>query len=282
MVKKTSSNIYSAGEQALGYLYQSRFALLKILQLPEEASILIEKDDDLDFADVEGKKTLASLKHKAPGDRLTDLSLDFWKSVQIWLSRYKRDGRIESSHRFFIFTTSEVSPSSFLTKFLPTDQSFPSEKLELAKLTLSKTSSKSIIPIKENFKNLSEEEQKDFLSRIIIFEKSPRVEDIPKNIINQHMRTIRPEFRKPVFERIEGWWNDVVIKLLSGERTYEIFGSEVSDKLASIADEYKTDSLPINFSGKKPDGKIDSENDPRIFVAQLREISLIFPILVDS
>ena len=274
MVKKTNSNKFSAGEQGLGYLYQSRFALLRILQLPEEVSILIEKDDDLEFADEEGRKTLSSLKHKAPGDRLTDLSVDFWKSVRIWLFNYKKDGRIESSHRFFIFTTSEVSSDSFLTNFLPANQSPPFKKLELAESALSNTSSKTINPIKDEFNNLSEDEQEDFLSRIVIFDKSPRIGDVPKKIIGQYMRTIRSEFRQPVFEHFEGWWNDLVIKLLSGERTSEILGFEVSDKLASIADEYKTDNLPINFRGEKPDGEIDPENDPRIFVVQLREIGI--------
>lgn len=61
---------FSAGEQGLGYLYQPRFALLQLLQLPEETSIFLEKDDDLDFVDVNGRKTLGSLKHKAPGERL--------------------------------------------------------------------------------------------------------------------------------------------------------------------------------------------------------------------
>lgn len=42
---------YSAGEQGLGYIYQSRLALLHLLQLPESTSILLEKDDDLDFLD---------------------------------------------------------------------------------------------------------------------------------------------------------------------------------------------------------------------------------------
>jgi len=41
-----------------------------------------------------------------------------------------------------------------------------------------------------------------------------------------------------------------------------------------ISDEYKTDNLPINFRFAKPSGKIDSENDSRLFVAQLREIGI--------
>ncbi|MEE4094017.1 hypothetical protein V2I59_10765 [Pseudomonas viridiflava] len=82
----------------MGYIFQPRFALFQALDLPEDTAILIEKEDDLDFEDASGTKTLASLKHKAVGDRLNDLSIDFWKSVNIWLTRYNAIGRIESAN----------------------------------------------------------------------------------------------------------------------------------------------------------------------------------------
>lgn len=65
---------FSASEPALGYLYQIRYALLEIFRQPEESVCYIEKDDDVDFSDPEEGRILASLKHKAPGDTLTDLS----------------------------------------------------------------------------------------------------------------------------------------------------------------------------------------------------------------
>jgi hypothetical protein len=279
---------FSAGEQSLGYSYQSRFALLRLLKLPEDTAVLIEKDDDLDFLDDRGRKTLASLKHKAAGDRLTNLSTDFWKSVRIWLARYNRDGRINCSLRFFLFTTGTVSDSSFLQNFVPstngaakeptqkaaTDDTEPTSLRVLADEVLSDSESTLILPIKADFNDLSEDEKEDFLSRITIFDNSPRIEDVPQMIIDQHMRTIRREFRQAVYERLEGWWNDQVIRLMTGNRTSEIFGQEVSDKLSSISDQYKTDNLPIDFRGKTPEGEIDPDNDPRLFVAQLREIQI--------
>ena len=117
-MSKTINNQFSAAEQGLGYLYQPRFALLKLLQLPESTSVLIEVDDDLDFTDENGVKTLASLKHKADSDKVTDLSTDFWKSVRIWLDYFKSNGLRESQLRFFLFTTGTVSENSFLTHFL--------------------------------------------------------------------------------------------------------------------------------------------------------------------
>ncbi|MCC5884786.1 MAG: hypothetical protein JJU25_19375 [Halomonas sp.] len=276
MIGKTTDN-FSAGEQGLGYIYQARLALLQLLQLPEDTAIFLEKDDDLDFVDVDGGKFLASLKHKAVGDRVTDLSTDFWKSVNIWLTRYNRDGRATSNLRFFLFTTGTVSSGSFLARLLP-DQPIPNGDsttlTELADAALAGSKSKLIAPIATAFNELSDPEKQDFLERILILDGSPRIGDIPELIRDKHMRSIRREHREFVFERLEGWWTDAVITQLTGTRPEGIFGYEVSDKLSNFAEEYKADNLPITFRGKVPTDEIDTDEDPRLFVAQLREIGI--------
>ncbi|VWD46749.1 hypothetical protein BCO18175_07299 [Burkholderia contaminans] len=268
---------FSAGEQGLGYIYQARLALLQLLQFPEDTAIFLEKDDDLDFIDGDGGKSLASLKHKAVGDRLTDLSTDFWKSVNIWLARYKRDGRAASNLRFFLFTTGTVSTDSFLARLLP-DQAVASADAttltELADVALGESTSKLISPIATAFNELSDPEKQDFLERILILDRSPRIGDIPALIRDKHMRSIRREHREFVFERLEGWWTDAVIKQLTGAKSEGIFGYEVSDKLSNFAEEYKADNLPITFRGKVPSDEIDTDADPRLFVAQLHEIGI--------
>jgi hypothetical protein len=274
---EATTDKFSAGEQGLGYIYQARLALLHLLLLPEDSAVFLEKDDDLDFIDGDGGKSLASLKHKAVGDRLTDLSTDFWKSTNIWLARYKRDGRAASNLRFFLFTTGTVSTDSFLARLLP-DQPIASDNAatltELANAALAESTSKTIAPIATAFNELSDPEKQDFLERILILDASPRIGDIPAIIRDKHMRSIRREHREFVFERLEGWWTDAVIKQLTGTRTEGIFGYEVSDKLSNFAEEYKADNLPITFRGKVPADEIDTDADPRLFVAQLREIGI--------
>ena len=268
---------YSAGEQGLGYIYQARLALLHLLQVPESTAIFLEKDDDLDFIDGEGGKSLASLKHKAIGDKLTDLSTDFWKSVNIWLERYSRDDRAASNLRFFLFTTGKVSADSFLARLLPDVPVASGDDpalTELANAALAKSTSQLIGPIAKKFNELSDTEKQDFLERILILDGSPRIAEIPAIIRDKHMRSIRREHREFVFERLEGWWTDAVIKHLTGARPEGIFGYEVSDKLSNFAEEYKADNLPINFRGKVPADEIDTDADPRLFVAQLREIGI--------
>lgn len=267
---------FSAGEQGLGYIYQPRLALLRLLDLPENTAVFLERDDDIDFVDRDGVKSLVSLKHKAAGDRLTDLSVDFWKSVRIWLARYKRDGRSQSNLQFFLFTTATVPETSFLHGFLPSQAG----RNELATLTkgakdaLEKTKSPLIVEIASELAELTPTEKQDFLGRILIFDDGPRIEGIPEAIKERHLRTIRREHRDAVFERLEGWWNNEIIKQLVGERDEGIFGFEVSDKFSAIAEEYKTDNLPITFVGKTPEDEIDVDGDPRIFVKQLKEIGV--------
>ena len=229
---------YSAGEQGLGYIYQARLALLQLLQLPESTAVQVEKDDDLDFVDGGGCKSLASLKHKAPGDRRTDLSTDFWKSIRIWLARYQRDGRSQSNLRFFLFTTGTVSETSFLKRFLPGRASSASTNTlgEDADAALARSSSDLIAGIAREFNELSPAEKQDFLARVLILDGSPRIGDIPDTIKDQHMRTIRRGDRNAIFERLEGWWNDAVIKLMTGHRERGIVGYEVSDKLNALSE----------------------------------------------
>ena len=272
-----STDRYSASEQGLGYIYQPRFALLRLLQLPESTSVLIEKDDDLDFIDKDGVKTLASLKHKGTGDRLTDLSTDFWKSVRIWLARYNRDGRSEASLRFFLFSTGTVSNTSFLRRFLLEPPAEDDEVVPLSQIAtdvLAKSQSNLVGEISTEFNKLNENEKNDFLSRIVIFDGGPRIEDVPSIIKDQHMRPIRRDNRDAIFERLEGWWNETIVNLLVGRRTDAIFGYEISDKLSAFSEEYQSDNLPITFRGKAPAGEIDADNDPRLFVVQLREIGI--------
>ena len=66
----SSRSAFSAAEQGLGYIYQSRFTLLKVLDPSEDGVVFIERNDDVEFVATDKGVSLASLKHKAVGDRL--------------------------------------------------------------------------------------------------------------------------------------------------------------------------------------------------------------------
>ncbi|XQU76644.1 hypothetical protein EPAKOI_004416 [Cupriavidus sp. H18C2] len=145
---------------------------------------------------------------------------------------------------------------------------------EQAENALGRSKSELIGEIAMAFNELTPTEKEDFLARILILDGSPRIEDIPETIKDMHMRSIRREHRNAVFERLEGWWNDTVIKQLTGGTDGGIFGYEVSDKFSALSEEYKLDNLPITFRGKAPADEIDTDSDPRTFVVQLRKIGI--------
>ncbi len=76
-----------------------------------------------------------------------------------------------------------------------------------------------------------------------------------------------------LFLRLEGWWSDLVINVLTGRARPAIKVQDVSDKLALLNEEFRSDNLPIDFRNKMPN-EIDVKNDKRAFVAQLRALRL--------
>jgi hypothetical protein len=264
---------FSAPEPALGYFYQPRYALLQLLRLPEETVCCIERDDDIDFTDEQEGRILASLKHKAPGDTLTNLSPDFWKSVRIWLDYYLKEDSFTSSVSFFLFTTGCVAVGSFLETFLPNAQKDKTLAKQVSEV-LAQSESKTIQKTKDLLEKLPNDKWLDFFRRITIFDNQERIQDIPKLIINEKLRTVRPKFRRPVYERLEGWWNNACINLLSGRRREPLQGSEVSEMLSFITEQFREDNLPIDFEHSEPEDGVYPDSDDRYFVKQLRSVGL--------
>jgi hypothetical protein len=269
----SSKSQFSASEQALGYLYQLRYALFKTLDLSEETLCFVERDDDIDFTDPEEGKILASLKHKAAGDSLTDLSPDFWKSVRIWLNYYLQNINSSKNHNFYLFTTGRVAAGSLLESFLP--NSIINDNLhERIDEVLKKSTSKTIDKTRALLYSLPRDRWMNFFRRISIFDGQERIENIPIKIIKSNFRPIRPQFREPIYERLEGWWISLCIDLLTGKRKEPISGEEVSQQLSLFTDQFRDDNLPIDFANAEPDNGVNPDSDERYFVKQLKAIGL--------
>lgn len=262
---------FSAAEPGLGYIFQSRYALLRMFDLPEDGEVYIERNDDVEFVAADGQVSLGSLKHKAKGESLSDLSVDFWKSVRVWVSYYKSSGRSGSNARFILYSTASVSPGSFLQHFVGAGGSSELRATEAAS-ALASSVSKDIDKVKPDLEDLTTVEAQDFYGRITISPSTPRIDDIPA-LIDQRLRTTRKEDREALFFRLEGWWSDLVILVLTGKAGPSIKVQEVSDKLVLLAEQFRADNLPIDFQNKKP-GDIDPSNDKRTFVIQLHALKL--------
>lgn len=263
---------FSAAEPALGYFYQTRYALMEVLRQPEESVCYIEKDDDVDFSDPEEGRILASLKHKAEGDTLTDLSPDFWKSVRIWLADYLKNQDSIVPVRYYLVTTGQVQIGSLLAAFLPGAEA-PADLLNQIETTLAGSKSQTIKKTCDLLATLPKEKWTAFFRRITIFDQKPRIDDIPR-LIMDGFRSVRPQFRRPVYERLEGWWYNQCVELLRGRRQKPFLGGEVSEMLSYFSEQFRDDNLPIDFEKAVPEGGVHPDSDDRHFVRQLRAIGL--------
>lgn len=263
---------FSASEPALGYLYQIRYALLEVLRQPEESVCFIEKDDDVDFTDPDEGRILASLKHKAPGDALTDLSPDFWKSVRIWLTDYFKNPDNPVPVRYYLVTTGQVQIGSLLAAFLPGAPS-PDDLVARIEATLASSISKTIKKTRNLLEALAKEKWASFFRRITIFDQQQRINEIPQQVMAE-LKSVRPKSRASVFERLEGWWVNACIELLTGKRVQAFRGGEVWEMVSFYSEQFRDENLPIDFEDAEPEGGIHPETDDRNFVKQLRAVGL--------
>src|SRR5689334_7496200 len=105
------AHAFSAGPQAIGYLYQARYALLALLQShQEEASVLIEGLDDIEIRDSASVTTLDQLKHHMKGTAaLTDASPDLWKTLRIWSTQLAENAWDPTIVKLNLITTATAS-----------------------------------------------------------------------------------------------------------------------------------------------------------------------------
>ncbi|MEU8387691.1 hypothetical protein [Micromonospora sp. NPDC048843] len=86
-------NPFEATASALGYAYQFRYSPARALELFKEGPdwrIAIEPGDDAEKLAASNRE-LAQLKQRAPGTRLTDASVNLWKTLRIGLRDYEQE-----------------------------------------------------------------------------------------------------------------------------------------------------------------------------------------------
>ena len=98
---------------------------------------------------------------------------------------------------------------------------------------------------------LSEREQEKLVESIQVLDISPNISDTAQKI-KEKILGVRREHLDNLYERLEGWWFDKVIRHLIGSSTEVITRYEVQDKIAGIAEQFSPEALPIDFLDVAP------------------------------
>lgn len=177
---------YSAADILSGYLYQCQVALLEsIKRLNSNSSskftIGIECLDDVSFLENGKPSKIIQVKHHVDENKgLSDMSVDIWKTAEIWCDRLKHKKITEDTLRYLVTTqTINEATASF---YLQADQ----RDCFLAEELLLKAAAESIAKktngIRKKFIKIPHEKRINILKNTYIIGGNPLHQDIRKSL----------------------------------------------------------------------------------------------------
>lgn len=267
---------FSAGPQALGYLYQTRVALALLLESPDEAVLRVEALDDIEISKALSAESLSliQLKHHTGDAVLTDSSTDLWKSLRVWSEHAKSKSFALENAKIILFTTANIQGGSVASFLGNTKRDI--DKAEKRLLDVASTSeNKALTKAFDAFNGMTDGQRKTLLSSIHITGNSPDIAAVKKKIDQQLRLAVRAKYLEPFAERVEGWWSDkVILHLLAKTPRYNqgITGFELHEHVASVAETFHEESLPIDYERSNiADSEVEASRN-RQYVKQLEVI----------
>lgn len=256
----------SAKPSMLGYFYQPFFALQILMSKDiaecDNAQIYIENIDDIDFQMGNNHLTLYQNKHHINRQgSISDKSEDLWKTLRIWSERIKNN-EIDINNTSFILTTTVDASTDSIASKLSINKSTRNTQEALEKLIrISKegVENKDKRLSDENIrKHVNEDYYESFYSldlqlktklvqNIYILDNQPEIESVQNNIKQFLTFSVRRDQINYFYEKLIGWWFSKVINNLIEDNKIPITYNELHEKISDISDEFKKDSLPIDY-----------------------------------
>lgn len=277
------SSEFSANASALGYLYQLRYALLLLIKAGRDdpaIELSLENLDDIAFEKNGSPVELIQTKHHIKSTAsLSDSSTELWKTLRIWSTALLRK-EIEFDETILtLVTTGRATDGSAASQLRPDNSLGRNEKSALAILCKVAQSSTSTVnkPAYDTFLKLGEEQQLALVRKINILDSSPNILDVREQIIKELRYSARPEHLEPIYERLEGWWFNGVVKHLLPNSVGKLSQRALMNKIVDLQEQFHLDNLPIDFPDPIDADESELDKDQRIFIEQLRLIMLSEP-----
>jgi hypothetical protein len=265
----TMSEHTAAGPMA-GYMYQVRYALLVMLRGIETDPNLIvrlETIDDISTEEGDGSGARLSLKHHQPDGVLSDMSVDWWKTLNIWVKGW--DPAV--SVKRLLVTTARCLDGSAGAMLRPNvDQA--DEAHDRLVQAAQASQAEGTRQARESFLGMTELERRNLIASVQVIDSQPTIEDLVEALVAQLVKVAGRSRAHLVLEQLEGWWLALCASCLMRTRA-GVAMSELDTKLDDLRFRYVDDSLPLDDELFVED-IADSEFLDRAFVKQLEIISV--------
>jgi hypothetical protein len=250
---------HSAEAAALGFYYQTFYALLTLLQTDaDDAAVIVEQLDDVELL-ANGQKLLFQLKHSlsaAPAP-VSIKSPSFWSAIRVWIDALPLVSLAET--HFHLVTVAPIAASSPLIALTslqaPKDQlrkELCEEAQRVASRRAEAVAGKKALPFAdradacEAFLGLSETEQLNLLRRATIRQNSASIVNMEGEVVAQ-LHLFPPEQRESIASRLIEWWDRQVVYSLCDKRDRAITRTELQYQLSVIVAEIEQEKLIPDF-----------------------------------
>jgi len=267
---------YSAAPSALGYFYQVRYALLESLRRlrkGQEFIVSIETIDDVVFEkDGEALELLQTKHHLNRAANLTDSSPDLWKTLRIWCETIGANNASQGT--VYLLITTAVTTDGHAAHYLkPGDSRNPETAMERLNSTAASSTSQQNSKAYQAYISLDLDQRKKLLQNVIVVDAAPTILDLDAVLMEVTYGFAAKKFRESFLQRLEGWWYRRAIQHLVNDEAKPILSEEIDSETASLREQFKEDSLPIDDDIMSASVDASGYQD-RLFVHQLRFIEI--------
>lgn len=292
MAKLGQGEVHAADAAALGFYYQTLFALVTlIVQDTDDAAVVVERLDDVELK-VDGNTMLYQLKHSmsATPPPVTLASRALWKTIKVWVDALPALTLSETT--LWLVVVGNIPENSPLQSLLEES----SDRIELlramqeeAQRVLDERSTARQVGKKlpheeraagcEAFLALGETRQHNLLRRIFVQQHSPTIDRIEGKIAS-YLTLLPEEHRQPVAKRLVEWWDRQVMYSLCGKRDRVLTRVELQYQITTAIGDIEEARLVPDFMTAVPpqDYQPDGMLTRQIRLVDGRESDLVIAI----
>ncbi len=250
---------HSAEAAALGFYYQTFFALLTLLERDtDNAAIGVEQLDDV-LLKANGQTLLFQLKHSinAKPQAITVKSRALWRTMKVWIDLLP--GLTLSETTFHLVTVAGILSGSAMAALTSLDanredlvKAMAEEAQNVMDARSSAAKDNKALPHSDRaegcraFLELSETQRLNLLRRTLIKQDSPTIGEI-ENLVAEHLKLLPPEGRPIVAARLIEWWDRQIIYSLCGKRERVISRTELQHQITIIIGDIEQGKLLPDF-----------------------------------
>ena len=276
------STNFSAGPQMLGYLHQVRYALYSLLADQRGDTMLyVEELDDV-VKKNQGIVTLEQLKHHTVEDAaISEYSSELWRTLRVWFTEWDEGMLKPEEAMLCLITTATAKGDGTVAKLRPgAIRDIQGARERLMEIATAAESTALAVPFKAFLVNTKTGITRSLLdidrllNAVVVIHNSPNIDQVESKI-KQLINGIRSSKLEAAYNRIEGWWFQKVVKHLLNESKDPISQYETKEMIAEINEQFRPDSLPIDYEDYELTPRQETEYTNRLFVRQLNSIDIV-------